>query len=51
MDIQSVFKLERRKNWWDKITPEEKDEIERGVKQAESGEVITHKVVMAKYRE
>lgn len=37
-------------DWWDQITIEERTEIEEGLSQANSGEVIPHEEVMKKYR-
>lgn len=36
-------------DWWDEIHPNEKAEIEKGLAEADRGELIPHKEVMAKY--
>jgi hypothetical protein len=36
-------------DWWGEISLIEKEEIEEGLAQADSGEVLPHKEVMAKY--
>jgi len=45
-----VLKKEQEKDWWDQLSKEEKEEIEEGLAQAERGEVVSHKEVMAKYK-
>lgn len=45
-----ALKKEQEKDWWDQISAEEKSEIEEGLAQANRGEVVTHKEVMAKYK-
>ncbi len=37
-------------DWWDTISDEERAEIEQGLAEADRGEVIPHKEVMAKYK-
>lgn len=37
-------------DWWDEIGEDEKAEIKEGLAQADRGEVIPHKEVMAKYQ-
>jgi predicted transcriptional regulator len=44
-----AFKKSKEADWWDEISPEEKAEIEEGLAQADRGEVVPHKQVMAKY--
>ena len=41
---------EQEKDWWDQLSKEEKAEIEEGLAQADRGEVVPHKEVMAKYK-
>ncbi len=36
--------------WWDTVENAAKDSIERGLKQAKSGDVIPHEEVMKKYK-
>ena len=45
-----ALKKEQEKDWWNQISGEEKSEIEEGLAQANKGEVVTHKEVMAKYK-
>ncbi len=45
-----VLKKEQEKDWWDQLSKEEKEEIEEGLAQADRGEVVSHKEVMAKYK-
>ena len=35
-----------KKDWWDEIREEERDEINEGIRQIEDGDVIAHKDVM-----
>lgn len=44
-----AFKKEQEADWWDKISEEEKKEIEEGILQADSGELFSHEDVMSKY--
>jgi predicted transcriptional regulator len=37
-------------DWWDVISDEEREEIEHGLAEADRGDVISHKEVMAKYK-
>jgi predicted transcriptional regulator len=41
---------EQQKDWWDEISDDEKEEVEKGLAEADRGEVLTHEEVMAKYR-
>jgi hypothetical protein len=45
-----TLKKEQEKDWWDLLSTEEKSEIEEGLAQADRGEVVPHKEVMAKYK-
>jgi hypothetical protein len=45
-----ALKKEQEKDWWDQLSAEEKAEIEEGLSQADRGEVVAHKEVMAKYK-
>ena len=45
-----TLKKEQEKDWWDQLSADEKSEIEEGLAQADRGEVISHKEVMAKYK-
>ncbi len=44
-----ALKKEQQKDWSDELSAEEKTEIEEGLAQADRGEVVAHKEVMAKY--
>ena len=44
-----AFKKSKETDWWDEISLEEKAEIEEGLAQADRGELVPHKQVMAKY--
>ena len=46
-----ALKQEQQIDWWDKISDEEKAEIEEGLAQADNGEVVSHETVMAKYQQ
>jgi len=37
-------------DWWDEIGEDEKAEIEEGLAEADRGELVPHKEVMAKYQ-
>jgi predicted transcriptional regulator len=45
-----ALKKDQEKDWWDQLSKEEKIEIEEGLSQADRGEVVSHKEVMAKYK-
>ncbi|HEY8999864.1 MAG TPA: hypothetical protein VIM89_00830 [Mucilaginibacter sp.] len=45
-----ALKKKQQSDWWDHISMDEKTEIEEGLAQADSGEVIPHEEVMAKYQ-
>ena len=45
-----TLKKEQEKDWWDQLSTEEKSEIDEGLAQADRGEVVSHKEVMAKYK-
>ena len=44
-----AFKKSKEVDWWDEISAEEKVDIDEGLAQADRGEVVPHKEVMAKY--
>lgn len=50
--LSEFIQLKKAKelDWWDDISLEEREEIETGILQAESGEVSTHSEVMEKYK-
>ncbi len=47
--IKTIFKSEK-KDFWDELTQEQKDEIEEGERQIERGEFVLYEDLMKKYR-
>lgn len=47
--LKKIFKTEK-KDFWDELTPEQKEEIEESDKQIERGEFILYEDLMKKYR-
>ncbi len=47
--VEAVLK-EQSVDWWDKLSPEEKEAIEKGLSEAESGKLIHHEKVMKEAR-
>jgi len=45
-----TLKKAKEADWWDEISAEERSEIEEGLAQADRGELVPHKEVMAKYQ-
>ncbi len=45
-----AMKKERELDWWDKISAEEKVEIDEGLAQADNGDVVHHNQVMDKHK-
>jgi len=45
-----TLKKKKEVDWWDKISAEERAEIEEGLAQADRGELIPHEEVMAKFK-
>ncbi|TSJ44023.1 hypothetical protein FO440_07560 [Mucilaginibacter corticis] len=45
-----ALKEKEQNDWWDDISEIEKEQIAEGLAQADRGEVIPHKEVMAKYQ-
>ena len=37
-------------DWWDELSPEEQEAIEKGLSEADKGELITHEEVMKEVR-
>lgn len=50
--LGEIISLRKAKDidWWDKLSNEERSEIEIGISQADKGEVISHTEAMAKYK-
>ena len=49
--VEAVFKREKGADWWDEISEAEKEEIEKGIAEADSGQLIPHAKVMKEVRE
>jgi predicted transcriptional regulator len=47
--IKNIFKSEK-KDFWDELTQEQKNEIEEGERQIERGEYVLYEDLMKKYR-
>lgn len=47
--IKKIF-ITPKKDWWDELTEEQKEEIEEGDKQIERGEFVLYEDLMKKYR-
>ncbi len=41
---------EKEKDWWDEISNGEKNEIKKGLAQADQGQIAPHHKVMARYK-
>ncbi len=48
MKIKALL-TEDQLDWWDQLSEEEKQEIETGIKEAESGKLIEHDKVMESF--
>jgi predicted transcriptional regulator len=48
--IHAMLEVEHESDWWDELGDETKSSIEQGLKDARAGRVISHDVVMKKYR-
>lgn len=52
--IEDILKKGKSSDWWDDISDGERKSIERGISEADNGELIPHKEVMrqmkAKYK-
>lgn len=46
--IQKIFKKEK-KDWWDELTQQQKEEIELGIKQIERGEVVSYESILDRH--
>ncbi len=44
--VEDVLKKGQAADWWDEISEEEKQAIEKGLAEAERGELISHENVM-----
>lgn len=43
------LKQEEKKDWWNEISDEEKESIEKGLSDAESGKLTPHSEIIKKY--
>jgi len=48
MSIRKIFKKEK-KDWWDELTQQQKEEIELGIKQIERGEVVSYESILDRH--
>jgi len=48
--VEAVFKKEKAEDWWDEISEAEKEAIEKGIAEADRGELIPHEEVMREVR-
>lgn len=48
--IHAMLEAEQESDWWDDLSDGAKASIERGLKDADQGKVISHETVMKKYR-
>ncbi len=47
--IYHFFEAINTNDWWDEITPGQREAIDKGIKQLDNCEGISHKEVMKKY--
>jgi predicted transcriptional regulator len=45
-----ALKNEQQKDWWDEISDDERSEIDKGLAEADKGDILSHGEVMAKYQ-
>jgi predicted transcriptional regulator len=45
-----ALKNEQQKDWWDQISDDERIEIDKGLAEADNGDILSHEEVMAKYQ-
>ena len=48
--VEAVLKKEKGSDWWDEISEAEKAAIEKGLAEADRGELIPHEEVMKEVR-
>lgn len=48
--VFAMLEVNAEEDWWDELSPEEEQSIERGLEDIEHGKVIPHKEVMKKYK-
>ena len=49
IDKVMELKQEEKKDWWNEISDEEKESIEKGLSDAESGKLTPHSEIIKKY--
>ena len=49
--VEAILKKENASDWWDEISPGEKKDIEKGLAEADRGELIPHEEVMKEVRD
>ena len=47
--VKNIFKTEK-KDWWEELSQEQKEEIEEGDRQIENGEFVLYEDIMKKFR-
>ncbi len=47
--IYHLFEATNTNDWWNEITPIQREAIDRGIKQLDNSEGVPHKEVMKKY--
>lgn len=45
-----LFLKANQKDWYEELSPEEKNEIESGLQEANNGELISHEKIMDKFK-
>jgi hypothetical protein len=48
--IKNVFAKEQKKDFWEKLTHEQEDEIELGIKDIENGDVDDYEEIIRRHR-
>lgn len=48
--VEAILKKEKASDWWDEISPAKKKAIEKGLAEADKGELIPHEEVMKEVR-
>ncbi|MEX2410258.1 MAG: hypothetical protein WD607_02610 [Candidatus Paceibacterota bacterium] len=48
--VEAVLKKEKMADWWDEISQEERESIEKGLAEADEGDLIPHEEVMKEVR-
>ena len=48
--VYLLLEADLKSDWWDEISTEERKAIEKGLAQADRGELVPHEQVMKKYK-